>query len=1492
MATAAKTKELTPPVFHGEDGESYLDWRLDVELWQGITTIEKKKWATSLLLNLKEGKVKSTVRALGKEKLQADDGLKNVIDALDKIYKEDDSAYIYRCLKKFETYIRPKDMALPCYVSEFDKMLAEMKSYKIEMPDCAIAYRFLNSANLPAAKLDLALATVKSMTYADMLTAVKKIFSVNLNTSEKVGDEIHIKTEPEDCFISDWNVQQKSSATGRGSGGSGSRGRSNERRGRTRGSSMRGRSLSLPRGRQPGASRGRAASLSRGRSHSGYTGCFKCGSLEHFARDCTEQMQNQYFTTIEDDESKESEENVAYITLIERPTPSDEVLSLVHETLACAVLDSGCLRTCAGDGWVECYKETLSDEQLKQVVTEKCDTPFRFGDGDIIRAKSVVTLPARVGKQNVMIKTNVLDLELPLLLSKGALQKAKAVLDFSNNTLKFAGELINLRETTGGHYALPLCNRKRMTTGIDSPGKPKLKLHPSLVLAVTQGSLLGDSDKEIRKKAEKLHRQFSHCTAVQLKNLLKNAGVENRQYDTIIEDVSENCDICLKYKKVKPRPVVGLSRGRYFNDIVAMDLKKLHTDCTILHMIDMATRYSSAGIVKDKDKSTIVKAIFGKWISLFGTPNKFMADNGGEFANGEYVDLCENVNIETQFSAAESPFSNGMVERHHLVLSQTVLKTKEDLNCSWEVALSWGLNAKNSLQMFGGYSSYQLAMGRNPPLPNVIDDKLPALEGTTSSKIVAENLSAMHKAREEFIKSESNNKIRKALRSQVRTCNDDFYNLTDKVYYKRRKDNKWHGPATVVGRDSHAYLVKHSYRYCVVHPRDMQLYRATINDTVSAEEASTQRTLQHNPMSNNSEKDETLMRAQVTTFPNEMQTIPEEIEQPLGGTPLPISAVSSSSAETRIEGSDRKKVQPKSVIPKAKTHVKYVLKNADTDNEWRTAYVHSRAGKATGKYRNNINIQLEEDGEIMEVDWNEFVSEWKEVDEGEKSSNEQAVTVLLTNSPKMYDQRVVDAKEAELQKLKDRKVYNEVPDRGQATVSVRWVVTEKSDGTVKCRLVGRGYEENTESIRTDSPTCSRDTLRVLVSLIISIGWTIKHIDVESAFLQGKQLEREVYIRPPLEAETDLLWKLNKCLYGLADAPRMWFTELCDTLEKLGMQVSIYDESFLFWRKDGKLSGMIGVHVDDLLNGGNELFKKLVLQPLKEKFTLSMEVEGNFLYTGLEIKQKKKFIELSQNAYIDELTKIPICKQRASDNKLCVNKREYKDLRTVCGQMLWVSSQTRPDMAYQTCVASNSTSSATIGDLKNVNKAIDYMQKNRLILRYPKLDLNDLHLVTFCDAAYANLRDGSSQGAHIVFLASRSGEVCPLAWQSKKIKRLVKSSLSGESWAMIEAVESAELLRVMLLEITQLKDIPIVCMTDCNSLFNELHTSNTIEDKGLRVAIGGLRRKVKDGEFSVRWIPKELQLADPLTKAGAPNKELREVLSTGRLCENILNEVFP
>ena len=63
------------------------------------------------------------------------------------------------------------------------------------------------------------------------------------------------------------------------------------------------------------------------------------------------------------------------------------------------------------------------------------------------------------------------------------------------------------------------------------------------------------------------------------------------------------------------------------------------------------------------------------------------------------------------------------------------------------------------------------------------------MEVVTCSKIVAKKLSAMHDARQAFIKSESHKKLRRALRHQIRTCSEVKYVTGDKVYYKRRTDD-------------------------------------------------------------------------------------------------------------------------------------------------------------------------------------------------------------------------------------------------------------------------------------------------------------------------------------------------------------------------------------------------------------------------------------------------------------------------------------------------------------------------------------------------------------------------------------------------------------------------------------------------------------------------------------------------------------------------------
>ena len=82
-----------------------------------------------------------------------------------------------------------------------------------------------------------------------------------------------------------------------------------------------------------------------------------------------------------------------------------------------------------------------------------------------------------------------------------------------------------------------------------------------------------------------------------------------------------------------------------------------------------------------------------------------------------------------------------------------------------------------------------ISLGRNLNSTNNFDNQLPALEGKTSSQIVAENLNAMHLARKEFIKNESYEKLRRSMRHNIRTSQDTKYYSGDVVYYKQKDDN-------------------------------------------------------------------------------------------------------------------------------------------------------------------------------------------------------------------------------------------------------------------------------------------------------------------------------------------------------------------------------------------------------------------------------------------------------------------------------------------------------------------------------------------------------------------------------------------------------------------------------------------------------------------------------------------------------------------------------
>lgn len=153
---------------------------------------------------------------------------------------------------------------------------------------------------------------------------------------------------------------------------------------------------------------------------------------------------------------------------------------------------------------------------------------------------------------------------------------------------------------------------------------------------------------------------------------------------------------------------------------------------------------------------------------------------------------------------------------------------------------------------------------------------------------------------------------------------------------------------------------------------------------------------------------------------------------------------------------------------------------------------------------------------------------------------------------------------------------------------------------LKARLCVRGYEE-IQDFRTDSPACSRESIRISLAIVASKGWDINSIDIKRAFLQGKDIERTVFIRPPKEANTTAsVWKLNKCVYGLADAPRNWHLSLKNELLTLGCVVSKLDPGVFTFYKGNKLEGILTCFVDDELWGGTPLFKAQVIDKLKSK----------------------------------------------------------------------------------------------------------------------------------------------------------------------------------------------------------------------------------------------------------------------------------------------------
>lgn len=514
-------------------------------------------------------------------------------------------------------------------------------------------------------------------------------------------------------------------------------------------------------------------------------------------------------------------------------------------------------------------------------------------------------------------------------------------------------------------------------------------------------ALVALKGSDVRKTALKLHRQFGHPTSEKLIKLINNAGMKNSELEQTIQKVTKECVVCFKFRKAKPRPVVSMPMASKFNEVIAMDLKAWGNKYFLV-IIDLATRYCTATVIGDKRAATIIKTVFQSWIVTFGAPGKILTDNGCEFNNEEMRTLGEAFNIKIMTTSAESPWSNGVCERLNAVIGNIVRKILADSKCDLEVALAWAVSARNALTNYTGFSPNQLVFGHNPGLPNVLTSDPPALEPTSASEIVRNNLNALHLARQEFVKSESSERLARALRHTIRSSDKNDIQNGDEVFYKRNDSSEWHGPGIVIGRDGKQFLVRHGGVYVRVH--ECRLARSPGSGSTAVRDSN-----------------------------NEITVQDEDKEGPLSRE-YPQDEESESEDGTGVPEDDEPEIEAAPNQPPRLTTGQRIQGIRVESGELVSGCVMGRAGKATGKYKDCYNFRWDSDGSISWADVNKDFSTWEVVDDDTEM-------LVLFNS-----EEVLCAKEREIKSWQDNGVYEEVDDVGQETLSVRWVVTEKVKG--------------------------------------------------------------------------------------------------------------------------------------------------------------------------------------------------------------------------------------------------------------------------------------------------------------------------------------------------------------------------------------------------------------------------------------------------------------
>ena len=252
----------------------------------------------------------------------------------------------------------------------------------------------------------------------------------------------------------------------------------------------------------------------------------------------------------------------------------------------------------------------------------------------------------------------------------------------------------------------------------------------------------------------------------------------------------------------------------------------------------------------------------------------------------------------------------------------------------------------------------------------------------------------------------------------------------------------------------------------------------------------------------------------------------------------------------------------------------------------------------------------------------------------------------------------------------------------------------------------------------------------------------------------------------------------------------------------------------------------------------------------------------------------------------------------------------QSFRGLIGSLQFAATNTRPDLSCKLSLLQAKVANATVADLLQGNRLLEEAKKHSSTsIRIQSIPPEDVHFVSFSDAAFATREKANSQKGCLILATTKQIDevqpaiVSPITWYSKKIARVVSSTLASETYALSGALDLLSWTRIhwsWLLNPSiswqtpedTLAQLPkAFAVVDCKSLYDLLQKTTIPQCSEYRTMLEALviRDRLREGVV-VKWVHSAAQMADSLTK-DMDATTLRTFLSRGRCILHDIDEIL-